>query len=111
MVPPEHEGQSLVYVKIGSRRRGGGWRHIRRPTTFVEPSQVARREDCVTIAGVPYGCAMWDTGVGSFSSSRPPGDAGACHVALSFDRAVDGRAAHAEQVGDLGGAVLAAVHQ
>ena len=65
----------------------------------------------MTIAGVPYGCAMWDTGVGSFSSSRPPGDAGACHVALSFDRAVDGRAAHAEQVGDLGGAVLAAVHQ
>lgn len=58
--------------------------------------------------GIPHGCAVQTPVRAMFSSSRRPCGGCSCPVALSLDGAVDGRAAHAEEVGDLGGGVLAA---
>src|SRR4051812_10566498 len=55
---------------------------------------------------------MRDGRRGEVSASRSRiRDAGLRCDALAFDGAVDSRAADAEQLGDLGGAVLAAVYQ
>lgn len=63
-------------------------------------------------AGVPLGCRTGDSRRRELLSMPRcrPRETGSGLNALAFDGSVDRRAAHAEELGDFEGAVLAAVH-
>jgi hypothetical protein len=89
------------------------WAHRRAAVPVREPQQDAQTRGSGESPAVPQGSRIRDSRRRGLVSAprRRLGEAGSRFDALTFDGAVDGGAANAEEFGDLGGAVLAAVHQ
>ena len=105
---------SLTGTMIGRRRRREDHHQCRKVTVpQANPAWLAHREGGRRGAGVPLGCWIRDGRRREVVSALRCrlGEAGSGFEALPFDGAVDSGAPDSEELGDLCGAVLAAVHE